>query len=114
MFYRDSDNIYRVTDLEAFPWLVHGFGTRLSDIRAAFGQLATLKQIHSSSCVAAGGRAGVLGEGDALIENEPGSVVAVKTADCIPILLVDERLARGGCGTCRAGEAPRRKSWRGR
>ena len=92
MFYRDSDNIYRVTELDAFPWLVHGFGTRLSDIPAAFGQLATLKQIHSSSCVAAGGRAGVLGEGDALIENEPGSVVAVKTADCIPILLVDERL----------------------
>ena len=91
MFYRDSENIYRVTDLEAFPWLVHGFGTRLSDIPAAFGQLATLKQIHSSSCVAAGGRAGLLGEGDALIENQPGSVVAVKTADCIPILLVDER-----------------------
>ncbi len=91
MFYRDSENIYRVTELEAFPWLVHGFGTRLSDIPAAFGQLATLKQIHSSSCVAAGGRAGLLGEGDALIENQPGSVVAVKTADCIPILLVDER-----------------------
>jgi YfiH family protein len=92
VFYRDSENIYRVTDLETFPWLVHGFGTRLSDIPAAFGQIATLKQIHSSSCVAAEGRTGLLGEGDALIENRPGSVVAVKTADCIPILLVDERL----------------------
>jgi YfiH family protein len=71
---------------------VHGFGTRLSDIPAAFRQLATLKQIHSSSCVAAEGRSGLLGEGDALLENRPGSVVAVKTADCIPILLVDERL----------------------
>jgi YfiH family protein len=92
VFYRDSENIYRVTDLDALPWLVHGFGTRLSDIPAAFRQLATLKQIHSSSCVAAEGRAGLLGEGDALLENRPGSVVAVKTADCIPILLVDERL----------------------
>ncbi len=92
MFYRDCENIYRVTELEAFPWLVHGFGTRLAEIPARFGQLATLKQIHSSSCVAAAGRAGILGEGDALIENQPGSVVAVKTADCIPILLVDERL----------------------
>ena len=91
MFYRDSENIYRVTEFEAFPWLVHGFGTRLSDIPAAFPQLATLKQIHSSSCVPAEGRAGLLGEGDALIENQPGSVVAVKTADCIPVLLVDER-----------------------
>ena len=91
MFYRDSENIYRVTELDAFPWLLHGFGTRLADIPACFAQLATLKQIHSASCVAAEGRAGLLGEGDALIENQPGSVVAVKTADCIPILLVDER-----------------------
>ena len=41
--------------------------------------------------MAAGGRGGVLGEGDALLEDTPGSVVAVKTADCLPILLVDER-----------------------
>jgi YfiH family protein len=27
-----------------------------------------------------------------LLENMPGSVVAIRTADCIPILLVDERL----------------------
>jgi polyphenol oxidase len=91
VFYRDSENIYRVTELEAFPWLVHGFGTRLSDIPRTFAQLATLKQIHSSSCVPADGRSGLLGEGDALIEDQPGSVVAVKTADCIPVLLVDER-----------------------
>jgi YfiH family protein len=32
-----------------------------------------------------------LGVGDALLENTPGSVVAVKTADCLPILLVDDR-----------------------
>src|ERR1035438_2050216 len=91
VFYRDPENIYRVTELDAFPWLLHGFGTRLADIPARFAQLATLKQIHSASCVAAEGRAGLLGEGDALIENQSGSVVAVKTADCIPILLVDER-----------------------
>lgn len=91
MFYRDPKNIYRVTQLDAFPWLLHGFGTRLADIPACFAQLATLKQIHSASCVSAEGRAGILGEGDALLENQPGSVVAVKTADCIPVLLVDER-----------------------
>jgi hypothetical protein len=91
VFYRDPENIYRTSELDSFPWLVHGFGTRLADIPACFPQLATLKQIHSSSCIAAEGRAGLLGEGDALTENQPGSVVAVKTADCIPILLVDER-----------------------
>ncbi|MCU1235689.1 MAG: hypothetical protein JWP63_3656 [Candidatus Solibacter sp.] len=92
MFYRDPEQIYRVSELDAFPWLIHGFGTRLADIPAQFAQLATLKQIHSSSCVAAEGRSGILGEGDALLENSPGGVVAVKTADCIPVLLVDERL----------------------
>jgi hypothetical protein len=92
VFYRDPENIYRVGELDSFPWLVHGFGTRFADVPARFPRLATLKQIHSSSCVAAEGRAGLLGEGDALLEDRPGSVVAVKTADCIPILLVDDRL----------------------
>ncbi len=91
MFYKDSRQIYRVTELDALPWLVHGFGTRHADIPALFGNLASLKQIHSAECVAALGRAGELGRGDALLENAPGSVVAVKTADCIPILLADER-----------------------
>jgi YfiH family protein len=91
VFYLDPENIYRVSELDEFPWLVHGFGTRLADLPGGLAHLATLKQIHSSSCVAAGGRTGILGEGDALLEDQPGSVVAIKTADCIPILLVDER-----------------------
>jgi YfiH family protein len=90
-FDRDAGQIYRVRELEVFPWLVHGFGTRHSDIPALFANLATLKQIHSSTCLPAGGRAGLIGEGDALLEDAPGAVVAVRTADCIPILLVDGR-----------------------
>jgi polyphenol oxidase len=91
VFYKDSQQVYRVRELDSLDWLVHGFGTRSADIPALFGNLATLKQVHSASCVAAEGRAGRLGEGDALLENTPGSVVAVRTADCIPILLVDTR-----------------------
>ena len=91
MFYRDPQQIYRVSELDALPWLIHGFGTRLADIPAQFAQLATVKQVHSSTCLAAEGRSGVVGEGDALLENQPGGVVAVKTADCIPVLLIDER-----------------------
>ena len=91
MFYKDSRQIYRVTELDALPWLVHGFGTRRARVAALFGNLATLRQVHSAACVAAAGRGGVLGEGDALLEDRPGSVVAVQTADCLPILLVDER-----------------------
>jgi polyphenol oxidase len=91
VFYRDTQNTYRVTELDDFPWLVHGFGTRDADIPALFSRLATLKQVHSSTCIPGEGRSGILGEGDALLENSPGSVVAVKTADCVPILVVDER-----------------------
>src|SRR5207244_3228023 len=76
VFYRDSHHVYRVPELDELPWLLHGFGTRESDIPAQFGNLATLKQIHSAACVLAAGRAGELGEGDALLENTPGSVVA--------------------------------------
>lgn len=104
VFYRDTRQIYRVPDLDAFPWLVHGFGTRHADIPALFANLATLKQVHSSTCVAGDGRSGLLGEGDALLENTPGSVVAVKTADCVPILLVDE---------CRRAVAAVHAGWRG-
>jgi len=90
-FDRGADHIYRVRELEIFPWLIHGFGTRNADIPGLFANLATLKQIHSSTCLPADGRAGLIGEGDALLENTPGAVVAVRTADCIPILLIDER-----------------------
>jgi len=92
VFYKDPQHIYRVTQLDALPWLIHGFGTRLVDVPALFGNLATLKQIHSTTCVPGEGRAGELGRGDALIENRPGSVISVKTADCVPVLLVDGRL----------------------
>jgi len=91
VFYKDSGQVYRVTELEALDWLVHGFGTRQADVPAMFAKLASLKQIHSAACVAAEGRCGELGPGDALLEDAPGSVVAVKTADCIPILLADDR-----------------------
>jgi polyphenol oxidase len=91
VFYKDPSQIYRVPELDRFEWLAHGFGTRHADVPALFPHLALLKQIHSSDCVAAEGRSGILGEGDALLEDRPGAVVAVKTADCIPILLVDER-----------------------
>jgi polyphenol oxidase len=86
VFYRDSQNIYRVRPLERIPGLEHGFGTRNTSPPSA----ATLHQIHSDICIAAGGRTGLLGDGDALLEDTPGNLVAVKTADCFPILLVDE------------------------
>jgi YfiH family protein len=88
VFYKDSGEIYRVEELEWFPWLVHGFATRQAQLPDRF---TTLKQIHSSICVYAAGRTGKLQEGDALLENTRGREVAIRTADCVPILLADER-----------------------
>ncbi|MFB3828352.1 MAG: peptidoglycan editing factor PgeF [Bryobacteraceae bacterium] len=100
MFYKDRDHVYRVRPLAALAWLEHGFGTRHS----ARPRAATLHQVHSAVCIAAEGRGGCLGDGDALLENTPGSSVAVKTADCLPLLLVDP--ARRAVAAVHAG-------WRG-
>src|SRR5258708_12147217 len=89
MFHKDDQSIYRVRPLEAFDWLVHGFGTRWSNSFGKCRNLVTLHQIHSSTVVDAAGRSGCLGEGDALVTNTPGMLVAVKTAASIPILIVD-------------------------
>jgi len=89
VFYQDCQQIYRVRPLDSFDWLLQGFGTRHSLTWGA--NAATLHQIHSAVVVDAAGRSGLLGAGDALIENTPGCPVAVKSADCVPILLVDER-----------------------
>ena len=88
MYRLDPDRILRVPELEAFSWLDHGFGTKHSADWPREDSRATLKQIHSTR-VAVARQPGILGEGDALISAEPGLYVAIKTADCIPVLLLD-------------------------
>lgn len=88
-FYKDSENVYRAAALDAFPWLVHGFGTRLSPNLGTGAALVTLHQIHSDIVIEPEGRVGRIGDGDALISDTPGVFVAVKTADCVPLLMVD-------------------------
>jgi YfiH family protein len=80
-------NTYRARPLAQFDWLEHGFGTRSFERPEL---MATLHQIHSDIAVFAD-RDGCLGEGDALLSDKPGLLVAVKTADCLPILLADDR-----------------------
>lgn len=90
MFQRGSDGVYRSEALSAFDWLDHGFGTRLSPHWPAHPRLATAKQVHSNHVlvVQSGGKQG---EGDALISNEPGIGLAIRTADCLPILITDPK-----------------------
>jgi polyphenol oxidase len=90
LFRRTSDGILRADNLDSLPWLNHGFGTRLSPDWPPANFLATAKQIHSNTVLLASS-AGPQGEGDALVSNRPGVDLAIRTADCLPILVADPK-----------------------
>lgn len=81
--------ILTVPLLSELDWLEHGFGTRHAPLDQS--GMASLKQIHSALTLVADRCEGCVGEGDALITNELGVAVSVRTADCFPILLADTR-----------------------
>jgi hypothetical protein len=82
-FYLTPEGLFRSTLFEALPWLDHGFGTRLGQ---PGGELLTLRQIHSARVCRAESHPPDP-EGDALITTRPCTSIAVKTADCVPVLL---------------------------
>ncbi|MCW5983045.1 MAG: peptidoglycan editing factor PgeF [Bryobacteraceae bacterium] len=85
----NENNIYRAIPLRRFDWVEHGFGTRHAKWN---GQpLVTLPQIHSDRILVASAGEERIGEGDALITNREGFTLAVRTADCLPILLIEDR-----------------------
>ena len=73
--------------LSELSWVDHGFGTRTDVVSQE--DMASLKQIHSAVVLAAE-RAGLAGEGDALVTSQ-AVPVSIRTADCYPILLADTR-----------------------
>jgi polyphenol oxidase len=84
--------------LAAMGWLVHGFGNAgwseadFLDFAASKGlRPVIMRQVHSDVIhrleVAPAGKV----EGDALMTNVPGLLLVVRTADCLPVLLVDEQ-----------------------
>jgi YfiH family protein len=106
--------------LTKLPWLVHGFSTRahgnlaLPKNRAAFQKsigatkwpMATLKQVHGDVIYRIGSPTDCDKPctGDGLITNVPGLLLAIQTADCLPVLLVDPQ--KKAVGAFHAG-------WRG-
>ena len=79
----------KAPNLSRYDWLTHGFGLRDSVYPEP---VTTLKQIHSGlvlEAVPPGGDR--FSEGDALVTKAPGMLVGVRTADCVPILIADER-----------------------
>lgn len=83
-----ADGIYRCDAFaDRFGWQTHGFGTRLRNPATD----VTLRQIHSATVVDARGLTDRAKEGDALVTNEIDQSIGVRTADCVPILLLDSK-----------------------
>jgi YfiH family protein len=135
-------NILRAAHLSKFPWLIHGFSTRVGGFSRVYGKaalnlgftkddskatvernraaflaelgakrevnrrwpLVTLRQVHSDiiRLVESAPESQLVGDG--LITNTPGLLLAIQTADCFPIILVDPK--RRAVGVFHAG-------WRG-
>jgi YfiH family protein len=76
-------------NLSQFDWIIHGFGGRDSAYPPG---ITTLRQIHSVIILEATepGK-DRFAEGDGLIARQPGTIVGVRTADCVPILIADAR-----------------------
>lgn len=82
-----EDGIYRCDAFQEFIWQSHGFGTRLGNPRAD----VTLRQIHSAGVYNAHGLTDRACQGDGLATVEVSRTIGVRTADCVPILLLDAR-----------------------
>jgi YfiH family protein len=84
-FHLGEDGIYRCQGLQHFLWQSHGFGTR----RASPPLHVSLRQVHSDVVWDAHGLKDRQQTGDALVTNECGLSIGIRTADCVPILLLD-------------------------
>lgn len=92
---------FQTENFKESPNLIHGFTTRHlgsqeSEVAKALSvpSVFTLKQIHSNIVIAHSAdskNASRVIEGDALITRDPGVVIGIRTADCVPILLHDPK-----------------------
>jgi polyphenol oxidase len=80
-----SDGVYRCDAFQKFIWQTHGFGTRQANPPVDI----TLRQIHSDRVLNAHPLRDRETEGDALITDEIGKSIGVRTADCVAILFLD-------------------------
>ena len=93
---------------EAMPWLVHGFGTSAwkeedfsRDEELKRFRPVLMNQLHSDIVHRIEKMPGRKLGGDALVTDKPGILLVIKTADCLPVLIVDERkriVAAAHCG----------------
>ncbi len=108
---RSRSPFLTVPALASVPGLVHGFGeARWSEadlLAFAEGRGMTpviMRQLHSDVVHRVDAPPAVKLEGDALMTGVPGLLLVIRTADCLPVLVVDE--AHGAVAAVHCG-------WRG-
>lgn len=88
----------QVSQWAQFPALVHGFSGRLPNQAVTLAEphkgnwtLCTLKQVHGNEIVIIDRHhsPGMQPEADGMITAEPGFLLAIATADCVPVLMVE-------------------------
>lgn len=87
--FRKDGPLWRCTALERIDWLEHGFGSRHRCDWPPPGRTIYLRQMHSNRILRVDCKPGCAGEGDGLVTACPGVLLAVRTADCLPLFLVD-------------------------
>jgi YfiH family protein len=100
-FELDGTGVLRWSGWKDLHWLAHGFATRIAgdfqrpepaNTTALFGaaemELRTLRQVHSD-IVRPVGEASDDAEGDGLVSDAVGQLLGTRTADCLPLLLLD-------------------------
>lgn len=87
-----------IHQFERFPFIRHGFGDSswtekdLRDFAAGRGLTPVfLNQVHSATVRFIDKSPGKRLRGDAAITDQPGLLLVIRTADCLPVLLVETR-----------------------
>ena len=93
---RSMPDFLTVPHLSRVPGLFHGFGTRdfsEADLRAAAAENGAvpvpLHQVHSARIIVLDQAPTALLDADGTATRRPGLALVVKTADCLPLFLVD-------------------------
>jgi len=77
--------------LATIPGIQHGFGCRKKNVPPSVApyweQRATKRQVHGARVVQVSEYCEDVGDADGLITYQPGLVLSIPTADCIPVLL---------------------------
>jgi len=100
-------NYLIATNLETIPFIVHGFGTKTwseNSLERAQGLSRfahlSLRQIHSAIVRVVRAIPDTSLEGDAMITTQPGILLVIKTADCLPVFIVDMKEKAIGAVHC--------------